>query len=92
MDYSSILIGAGALIGNGLLLALRDWRDGKFLFKRNETQESNRFLKETRDSQMELQHHFNDETTVILKDIRIGIERIITKQDDILINGVRTRK
>lgn len=39
-----------------------------------------------------LSTHFNHETTALLEDISAKLSTIITKQDDMLINGVRTRK
>lgn len=74
----------GAILAFAIVQILRDWRDGKSIFKRNGTAESNKAIKQILDSQTRLREHFNDETTTVLKDI-------VRKLDDILVNGVRMR-
>lgn len=92
MDISSLITAGTSVASLAGLQVLRDWRDGKYIFKKNENPESNRFLKETRDSQLQLQHHFNDETSLLLNDIKNGVQKMTDKLDNILIEGVRIRK
>lgn len=55
----------------------RDIRDGKQLFKKNGSYENQKTLREIRDSQMELQLHFNDETTKELQNIGFKLDKLI---------------
>ena len=64
------LTAIGTVLGTAALLFYRDWRDGKKILGKNGTAESAKYIKELRDSQLSLQQHFNDETTVILKEMR----------------------
>lgn len=78
------VIGAATFVGIVLFEFTRDWRDGKALFHRNGTAESNRTLQAVLSNQLSLKNHFNDETTVLL-------HTIVDKLDDVLVNGVRIR-
>lgn len=63
----------GAAVGSGLMFglvqALRDWRDGKAVFKKNGTAESNTTIQKILKSQEELKLHYNEDTTAVLKEM-----------------------
>ena len=82
----------GTVIGTAAVLVLRDWRDGKSIFKKNGTAESVKAIKEMRDIQLQLQSHFNDETTVLLREIRDGVLKTNSKLEEFEKYGIPARK
>lgn len=76
------LYAIGTILGTALLLVVRDLRDGKSIFRKNDGESLMR----------ELKQHYNDETTVVLISIKERLDYLSGKIDDMLINGVRARK
>lgn len=67
---SEIITALGTVAGMALIAVARDIRDGKSIFRKNGTAESNRAIKEIQASQAQLLSHFNHDTTELLTDIR----------------------
>ena len=95
LDWNLLLTGAGTILGTAILFVLRDYRDGKHVFKKNGTAESVKILREMLSIQQGLKAHYNDETTEILKEIRDGQKEcsktahaILTRQEEMMKYGV----
>lgn len=113
VTFGQVLAGVGTILGIAVVQFARDWRDGKSLFQKNGSAESNTTLRsilETLQSvntrQGTLNHHFNDETTALLTEIKellqlaqAGQEKeyaqhreILSKQDEMLKYGLPIRR
>lgn len=61
-----ILTAIGTILGIAATLLLRDWRDGKNIFKQNipptQLDEGFKYMR----------HHYNDELTTILTELQVG--------------------
>ena len=86
------LTAIGTIVGIALVQIIRDWRDGKHVFKRNGSAESVKMLREMRAAQDKLQLHFNEETTTLLEQIRDGVNKSNTTLQEFKEYGVKQRK
>lgn len=65
----SILAAVGTVLGVAAFAFFRDWRDGKSLFKKNDTAMSAMVMTRLLEGQQYMRDHYNDETTVLLRSI-----------------------
>lgn len=88
---NEFLTAAGTVLGIASVQFLRDYRDGKSLFKRNGAYENAQVIKKILESQSQLKEHYNDETTDLLRGIKEGIDKLNQKHENYEIIGIKTR-
>lgn len=94
----NLAVFAGTVLGVAGIMVARDIRDGKSVFRRNGTYESNALLRQMLEemqkvggSQTELKAHYNDDTTRLLEEILDSVRRTHSKLDEWDRYGVKTR-
>lgn len=78
----SFLAAVGTIIGIAALTFYRDWRDGKPLFRRGNDDMGDR---EMLSLMRGLKAHYNDDTTRILTDICLKLDKIDDLRDSIRV-------
>lgn len=86
-----VLTALGTMLGMAVIVILRDYRDGKTLFKKNGTNDISQAIKTILNSQSELKEHYNEDTTKILSDIRDSIKELAQIHKNYEIIGINTR-
>lgn len=87
-----ILTAIGTIIGTAIMFVLRDVRDGKHPFKKNGTAESVKVLRDMRGTMSQLQAHYNDETTELLREISETGRKTLAKLEEFDKYGLPLRK
>lgn len=80
MDYITII---GTILGIAAVQFFRDYRDGKNVFKKNES---------LGDGFQYMKHHYNDTLTQVLTELQVSQKESVDILRNIERNGVRVRK